>query len=55
MDEHELKEEIRLIKDMVEKTRKTTAESGAVFIFWGFVIIAAIIGTYALIYFSQPR
>ncbi len=55
MDEHELKEEIRLIKDMVEKTRKTTAESGAVFIFWGFVIIAAIIGTYALIYFSQLR
>jgi len=55
MDEQQAKDEIRLIKEMVKKTRKATAESGTLFIFWGFLIIAAIIGMYALAYFHKFR
>lgn len=53
MDEQQAREEIRLIKEMVEKTRKATAQSGALFIFWGFLIIVAIIITYVLAYFHK--
>lgn len=53
MDEQQAREEIRLIKEMVEKTRKATAESGTLFIFWGFLIIVAIIITYILAYFHK--
>jgi hypothetical protein len=53
MDEQQAREEIRLIKEMVEKTRKATAQSGAIFIFWGFLIIVAIIITYVLAYFHK--
>lgn len=53
MDEQQAREEIRLIKEMVEKTRKATAESGSLFIFWGFLLIVAIIVTYVLAYFHK--
>ncbi len=53
MDEQQAREEIHLIKEMVEKTRKTTAESGTLFIFWGFLIIVAIIAMYVLAYFHK--
>jgi hypothetical protein len=53
MDEQQAREEIHLIKEMVEKTRKATAESGTLFIFWGFLIIVAIIITYVLAYFHK--
>jgi hypothetical protein len=53
MDEQQAREEIRLIKEMVEKTRKATAQSGAIFIFWGVLIIVAIIITYVLAYFHK--
>jgi hypothetical protein len=53
MDEQQARDEIRLIKEMVEKTRKATAESGTLFIFWGFLIIVAIIITYVMAYFHK--
>jgi hypothetical protein len=53
MDEQQARDEIRLIKEMVEKTRKATAQSGTLFIFWGFLIIVAIIITYVLAYFHK--
>ena len=53
MDEQQARDEIRLIKEMVEKTRKATAESGSLFIFWGFLIIVAIIAMYVLAYFHK--
>ncbi len=51
MDEQQAREEIQLIREMVEKTRRATAESGTIFIFWGILIILGIIGTYLLAYF----
>jgi hypothetical protein len=53
MDEQQARDEIRLIKEMVEKTRKATAQSGTLFIFWGFLVIAAVVVTYVLAYFHK--
>jgi hypothetical protein len=50
MNELEAKEEIRLIQEMIQKTRKSTAETGNLFFFWGSLIILAIIGNYALVF-----
>ena len=49
MDEQQAREEIRLIRDMLERTRRATAESGALFIFWGVWMILALVGNYALV------
>ncbi len=48
MDERQAREEIRLIQTMVEKTRRTTVESGALFLFWGVICTLALIGSYIL-------
>ena len=48
MDERQAREEIRLIQTMVEKTWRTTADSGALFIFWGVICTMALIGSYIL-------
>ena len=53
MNEIEAKEEIRLIKAMLEKTRQATAESGTLFIVWGVLIALALIGNYILAYFQE--
>ena len=49
MDANEAREEIRLIRDMVEKTRVRTLEKSHLFFFWGIWIILAILGMYALV------
>ncbi len=41
-------EEIQLIKEMIEKTKKSTAAHGGYLITWGVLIIAALIGNYTL-------
>jgi len=48
MNEMEAKEEIRVIREMLEKTRRSAADSGTFFLAWGFLIILAVIGNYAL-------
>jgi hypothetical protein len=53
MDEQQAREEIRLIKAMLERTKKATAESGTLFIFWGIWVIVAIAGMYILAYFEK--
>jgi hypothetical protein len=53
MDEMQAKEEIRLIKAMLEKTKKATAESGTLFIVWGVLITLALVGSYVLAYFKK--
>jgi len=53
MDEQQAREEIRLIKSMLEKTKKATAESGTLFIVWGILIAAALAGHYTLAYFHK--
>ena len=36
MNDVEVKDEIRIIREMLEKTKKATADSGAFFLTWGF-------------------
>ena len=44
MNEHEIREEIQIIRSMIEKTKRATAESAAIFIVWGVLISLALIG-----------
>jgi hypothetical protein len=53
MNEMQAKEEIQLIKNMLERTRRATAESGTLFIVWGVLIALALIGNYVLVYFKK--
>jgi hypothetical protein len=53
MDEIQAKEEIQLIKTMLEKTKKATAESGTLFMVWGVLIALALVGNYILVYFKK--
>jgi hypothetical protein len=48
MTEQEAREDLHIIRSMLEKTRKATAESGALFIVWGVLISLALIGNYVL-------
>jgi len=48
MNQNQMKEEIQLIKQMVEKSKKATAESWQYFSTWGILIILAIAGNYIL-------
>jgi len=48
MNELEAKEEIRIIREMLEKTRRSAADSGTFFLVWGFLLILAVVGNYAL-------
>jgi hypothetical protein len=48
MTEHDAREDLQIIKSMLEKTRQATAESGTLFIFWGILISLALIASYIL-------
>jgi hypothetical protein len=48
MNDIQVKDEIRMIREMLEKTRRATADSGAFLLVWGFLIILAVVGNYAL-------
>ena len=52
MHQDQMKEEIQLIKQMVEKTKKAYAESWQYFSIWGILIILAIAGNYILAFFE---
>lgn len=53
MDELEVKEEIRIIKDMIEKTKMITAGSWMFLLVWGIAAILGVIGMYTLVYFEK--
>jgi len=53
MYDHQVKEDIQLIREMVEKTKKATAESGNIFLFWGILCVLAIIGMYVLVFLKK--
>jgi len=48
MEARQAQEDIRLIKEMIEKTKKTAAKSGTYFILWTIIPILAILGMYIL-------
>jgi hypothetical protein len=49
MNDMQAKDEIRLIQEMIERTKKITAGSWMFFLVWGIVIILGIGGMYALV------
>ncbi len=49
MNEMQAKDEIRLIQEMIEKTRKITAGSWMFFLVWGIVAILGVAGMYVLV------
>lgn len=49
MNSIEAKEEIRLIREMIEKTKRVAAKLWSFFFFWGILIIIAIMGMYLLV------
>ena len=53
MNETQISKDIQLIRDMIEKTKEKAAESWKFFSAWGILIIAGIIGNYALVYFKR--
>ncbi|MCK4942545.1 MAG: hypothetical protein KAS65_03160 [Candidatus Aminicenantes bacterium] len=53
MNNNQVKDEIRLIREMIEKTKKIHAESWKFFFLWGIVVILGIMGMYALVFFKK--
>jgi hypothetical protein len=53
MNEQDARDDLRLIREMLEKTRRATAESGTLFIFWGIWLILALVGNYTLVYLHR--
>jgi hypothetical protein len=53
MNEMQAKDEIRLIQEMIEKTRKITAGSWMFFLVWGIVAILGVAGMYVLVLIEQ--
>jgi hypothetical protein len=55
MNEQEAREEIRIIRSMIDKTRRATVDSAAIFIVWGILISLALIGNFILGHFELYR
>ena len=55
MNEIEVKENLEVIRSMIEETKKATAYSGAIYIAWGAVTLLAILGTYLLVVLELYR
>ena len=49
MNEIEAKEQLRVIKEMLERARRSTAEFGVFFLVWGALLILGVLGNYALV------
>jgi len=48
MNDDQAREDIRIIKSMLDKTRRAATESGTLFIVWGVLITVALAGTWVL-------
>lgn len=48
--QNEINNNLNVIKSMIEKTKTDVAESGSIFILWGWLVIAATILTYFFVY-----
>lgn len=50
MEAKQVQQEIQFIREMIEKTKRSAAESGTVFIIWTIFLILPVLGMYALVY-----
>jgi len=48
MNDQEIRQEIQIIKSMIDKTKRATAESAALFVMWGVLISLALVGSFIL-------
>lgn len=48
--QNEVNDNLNVIKSMIEKTKTDAADSGSIFILWGWLVIAATILTYFFVY-----
>ena len=48
MTEEQAREDIQIIKSMLEKTKKATVESVGIFIIWGVLVTVAMVASYVL-------
>jgi hypothetical protein len=53
MDHIEAKENLDLIKQMIEKTKQSHAESWRFFLLWGYMVILGILGMQALVFLKM--
>ena len=53
MNDLQAKDEIRLIQEMIERTKKITAGSWMFFLVWGIVVILGIGGMYTLVFIEK--
>lgn len=49
MNEQDAREDLQVIRRMIERTRRSAADSGALFIVWGILITLALIVSYVLV------
>ena len=49
-NQNEVHDNLNVIKSMIEKTKTDAADSGSIFILWGWLVIAATILTYFFVY-----
>lgn len=50
-----MEEQLKIIQEMVEKTKQHVADSGFSFIVWGWLILTACAGQYLLVYLSREE
>jgi len=53
MNDLQAKEEIRFIREMIEKTKRATSEAWNYFFVWGILIILAVVGMYILVFLEK--
>jgi len=53
MNELQANEEIRFIREMIDRTRKITAGSWMFLLFWGIIAILAVAGMYVLVFLEK--
>ena len=50
-----MEEQLKVIQDMLEKTRHSIAHNGIFLILWGWLVMVASLGQYVLVYFNRPE
>ncbi len=50
-----MEEQLKIIQDMLAKTRQNVADNGIYFIMWGWLVLTACLGNYAFVYFDRQE
>ena len=50
-----MEEQLKIIQEMIEKTKKSVADNGVFFIMCGWLVLTACLGQYLLVYLSREE